>query len=62
MREDLVLILYPSCCHSIDFMTLSKLSSFVIGVSPFTLQVHHTLHCIHGSQMNMPLETLLGPG
>ena len=35
--------------------------SFVVAVSPFTLQAHHSLHCIHGSQMDMPLETLLGP-
>ena len=39
-------------------MTLSKfVVSFVIVVSPFTRQAHHSPHYIHGPQMDMPLET-----
>ena len=31
--------------------------SFEIVLSPFTLQAHHSLHHIHGPQMDMALET-----
>ena len=44
MREDLILIPYPFRCHSSYFLTL---------------QAQHSLHCIHGSQVDMPLETFL---
>ena len=36
--------------------------SYALGVvtSPFTLQLHHSLHCSHGCQMDMPLENPFG--
>ena len=63
MREDLILILCPPRCHSDYFMTFVEIVvSFVIVVGPFSRQAHHSLHCIRGSQMDVPLETLFGSG
>ena len=59
MREDLCTY---SLCILLPLRLFHDFVSFMVVVSPFTLQAQHSLHCIHGSQMDMPLETLLGPG
>ena len=42
--------------------SVSPAKSYALGVvtSPFTLQLHHSLHCSHGCQMDMPLENPFG--
>ena len=63
MREDLVVVVVPSFGHSEFFHDfVGTVVSCVIIISPITHLEHLSLSCIHGSQMDMPVETLLGPG